>query len=298
VVYVDMEMTEDDLEERLSEMGYGPDSVLDHLHYYLLAALPPLDSAIGGEVLMEIVARHGAALVVIDTMARVVRGEEDKADTYRAFYWHTGRRLKAVGVTLVRLDHMGKNPEGGQRGSSEKAGDIDVVFRLSVASEVVTLKRTHTRVPWVPEEVRLTRTEEPLRHVIDPRLWLGGTSETAKHLDELSVPLDASKRMALTALQGAGKGRRPAIVLDALKWRKEQHRRTQENGSRIIDAQVPPKSVPDPVGTTGNHYAEPPGNHREPLGEYRREPVVVSRREPLVPEPAPEPIETDEDPAF
>ena len=146
VVYVDLEMTEADLRERLVDLGYGPDDDLSRLSYFQLPELPGLDRDLGGEILVGTAVAHGAAMVVIDTMARAVQGEENNADTYRAFYWHTGRRLKAAGIALLRLDHQGKDANLGQRGSSAKVDDVDVVFKLT---------RTHTRVPWVPPRSRL-----------------------------------------------------------------------------------------------------------------------------------------------
>lgn len=88
VIYVDMEMTEADLRERLEDFGYGPADDLSQLHYYSLPALPPLDSDEGGEVLQGLARLHGSQLVVIDTLARVVTGDENVADTYRDFYRH------------------------------------------------------------------------------------------------------------------------------------------------------------------------------------------------------------------
>jgi hypothetical protein len=48
VVYMDFEMTEDDVRERLVDLGYGPDDDLSRLAYYQLPSLPPLDSERGG----------------------------------------------------------------------------------------------------------------------------------------------------------------------------------------------------------------------------------------------------------
>ena len=222
VVYIDMEMTEADLRERLVDLGYGPDDDLTGLAYYQLPSLPPMDRDIGGEVLAEIVTGHRANLVVIDTMARVVSGEENSADTYRAFYRHTGIRLKALGVALVRLDHMGKDGALGQRGSSAKADDLDVVYRLSATdSDHLLVKRTHTRVPWIPEEVTIVRNEEPhLLHVVAEQGWPHGTATVAELLDAIGVPIDVTCTTASTALRGAGEGRRKALVLAALKFRK------------------------------------------------------------------------------
>jgi hypothetical protein len=223
VVYVDNEMCEDDLYERLQDLGYGPDDDLAGLHYYQLAGLPPLDTPSGGEVLVALAARHEAALVVVDTVSSSVQGEENSADTMRAFHRYTGSRLKADGRTVVRLDHTGKDKTKGQRGTSAKDDDVDVVFSFAAVGSdgLMVLKRTRTRLSWVPPEVKLRRETDPLvRHVLAPTEWPAGTAEVAKMLDELEVPLDATNRTAIGALRSAGKGRKTAVVGAALKYRQ------------------------------------------------------------------------------
>ena len=49
VLYLDYEMTEDDLSERLESMGYGPDTDLHTSLYALLPSLPGLDQREGGK---------------------------------------------------------------------------------------------------------------------------------------------------------------------------------------------------------------------------------------------------------
>jgi 5S rRNA maturation endonuclease (ribonuclease M5)/KaiC/GvpD/RAD55 family RecA-like ATPase len=225
VLYLDMEMTADDLRERLEDLGYGASDDLNGLAYYQLPSLPPLDTELGGEVFLGLVQAHGAQAVVIDTMARAVAGEENSSDTYRDFYRHTGQRLKAQGVSLLRLDHAGKDIGKGQRGASSKADDVDVVFRLTaVSGSRFTLTRTHTRVPWIPAEISINRLEEPhLHHVVATETsWPAGTGEIAVLLDDLSVPLDATVTTAVKALKDGGQGKRRAIVIEALKFRKSR----------------------------------------------------------------------------
>jgi hypothetical protein len=220
VIYCDMEMTEDDLYDRLTDLGYGPDSPLDRLHYYLLPALPPLDSPEGAAVLFELVARHRAKLVVLDTMARVVAGLENDADTYRAFYRHTGRGLKALGVSLLRLDHGGKDAERGQRGSSAKGDDVDVVWQLTPADNGLELVRKAARMSWVPERAALCRHHDPLHHSLAAADWPVGTRELATLLDTLFVPVDATRTDARAKLTLFNHTASNGLLGKALKYRR------------------------------------------------------------------------------
>jgi hypothetical protein len=227
VVYCDMEMTEDDLHERLEDLGYGPDDDLSRLHYYLLPALPALDTEAGGVVVEEIVRQRGPELVVFDTTSRVIAGNENDADTFRAFYRHTGMRLKRLGVTYARLDHSGKDPDKGQRGSSAKADDVDVVWKLDPTADGVRLKATHRRIAWIPEALTLRRQSDPLRHVQVLGSWPEGTNEAARLIDGLGLPLDVAVRTAMAALRDAGHGRRTTVVTAALKYRRQQAERLE-----------------------------------------------------------------------
>ena len=225
VVYLDLEMTEDDVWERLNDLGYGPDVDMSNFHYYMLPDLPPLDTEGGGEALERIIVRDRADVVIIDTMSRAVEGPENDADTYRDFYRCTGRRIKALGVSLGRLDHAGKSDAAGQRGSSGKNDDVDVVFELKVNSaddRYVTLKRTHTRVPWIPAELGFRRegTVDSVHHVLMNDGCPAGTLEIVERLEELGVPVDTTIKAAMTALREAGRGCRKDLLCAAVKYRK------------------------------------------------------------------------------
>jgi hypothetical protein len=221
-LYLDLEMTLADLRERLEDLGYGPDDDLGGLAYYQLPTLPPLDTDAGGEVLTGLALDHGADLVVVDTMARAVRGPENDNDTYRNFYRSTGVRLKGNEIALWRLDHAGKAVEQGQRGASAKADDVDLIWRMSMTdASHFTLSRTHTRIPWVPAELSMVRHDDPvLRHVLGAAGTPAGTLELALLLDELGVPLDATGATAAKALRSANSPRRKALILAALKYRR------------------------------------------------------------------------------
>ena len=231
VVYFDYEMTEADVFDRLEDMGHGPDTDFSRLRYALLPTLPPLDTAAGAEALTALVDGVQAEwqqhhlVVVIDTISRAVCGEENSADTFRDFYAHTGIQLKRRGITWARLDHSGKDTSQGQRGSSGKGDDVDVVWELTLTQNGVCLKRKLARMSWVPEQVLLGLFEEPLRYVPLAKDWPAGTVEVAAELDRLDLPLTVPTRVASDAIKAANsehRGRRRGLVLAAIRWRIER----------------------------------------------------------------------------
>jgi hypothetical protein len=227
VLYLDFEMTENDLFDRLEDMGHGPQTDLSRLFYALLPTLPPLDTPAGAAALMELVDHvqtdwpEHHLVVVVDTIGRAVCGAEDLSDTWRAFYAHSGIELKRRGCTWVRLDHGGKDLNRGQRGSSGKGDDVDVVWKLARTDNGVALSRDVARMNWVPEKVTFTLSENPLTFRRVSGDWPLGTMETAARLDALGVALEASTRTAQTTLKEAGEGRRREVVIAALRWRRE-----------------------------------------------------------------------------
>lgn len=222
VLYVDMEMTEDDLHERVCDFGYSQADDLSNLHYLLLPDLPALDTSAGGKVLLEAARDYKAEVVFIDTLARVIEGEEDKADTIRRFYRHTGLKLKAMGVTWARADHVGKNVDLGGRGSSAKNDDVDVVWQLAVRGQSVTLIAKKQRMRWVPGKVSFHRQEEPwTSHVAPERAMTAGIVEIVAKLATLQVPIGTGRPTARRLLNDAGITVGNDVLAAALRWRRE-----------------------------------------------------------------------------
>jgi RecA-family ATPase len=157
VLYLDYEMTAADLMERLDNLGYTREDNLTHLHYALIPSLPPLNTYEGAAAVMKLVELTQAQVVVIDTTGRAVEGEENSADTYREFARTTGLALKAKGVALLRTDHAGKDQgkTHGQRGSSAKNDDVDIVYRMSREETTITLDRVFTRIGWAPATINI-----------------------------------------------------------------------------------------------------------------------------------------------
>jgi hypothetical protein len=184
VLYLDYEMTASDLMERLETLGYTNEDDLSHLHYALIPSLPPLNTYEGAAEVMKLVELTGAQVVVIDTTGRAVEGEENSADTYREFARTTGLSLKAAGVALLRTDHAGKDKgkTQGQRGSSAKNDDVDIVYHLQRDGHTIKLTRIFSRIGWAPTEVELV--EEQLEDDHKPiRLKEALETFTEEHYD-------------------------------------------------------------------------------------------------------------------
>lgn len=264
VLYLDFEMTEADLRERLYDMDYGPESDWANLAYYSLPSLPPFDTPEGGIAIQSLVQRHEARLVVIDTMARVVQGEENSADTYRLFDLYVSRPLKSKGVAVLRIDHSGKDLEKGQRGSSEKVGYADLVWRLAVTEAgQATLRRTHCRVGWVPETVVMRREDDPrlVHRLTDESPSLPGLADCVRLLDDLEVPVEWSANKALKALRSAGEGRKRTVVLAAQKVRQHEAERAELSGLVRESGPVDNPDSGEVVPSGSRNHPEPPGNH-------------------------------------
>ena len=242
VVYLDYEMTEADIHDRLDDMGYGPASDLSRLRYALLPSLPPLDKETGSAALCEIL--DSVALqfpdhhivVIIDTISRAVAGEENDADTFRNFYNHTGIELKRRGITWARLDHSGKDPGKGQRGSSSKGDDVDLVWVLTKTNEGVRIDRDFCRMSWCPPSATFGLLEEPLHYHRLTNDWPEHTGETANLLERLNVPLEASTREASARLRAVGEGRRRQLIVAAMRFR---HVMADERGTTFRNRAEP-----------------------------------------------------------
>lgn len=230
VLYVDLENSQDDIADRLRDMDYRPEQ-LGNLRYLSFPTLPTLDSEAGGRELAELAELHDASLVIIDTLARVVRGDENSADTYRHLYRYALAPLKAQRRAVVRLDHMGKVGASGARGSSAKNDDVDAVWLLSQRVEkgglaYVTLTLERQRGNAHPDRVKILREVDPfLRHIaIEDEPPLGDQlriQETIVEMNRLKLDPETGGKRARTALRAAGFKVRNDIVVAAVKARKK-----------------------------------------------------------------------------
>jgi len=225
VVYLDYEMTEEDVLERVEDMAFGP-ADLAGLRYFLHPVLPRLDTHEGGRLLLDLAAEHGAEAVIIDTFSRVVESRDYTGHEVRAFFHWTARPLKQRGVALARLDHTSHGSGDRAGGSAAKGADVDVGWVIHPEGADWSSARIEhhglTRVRWVPPRIDLVRSEEPLRYRRPERTWPDDTEEVAARLDLLGVPLDTTANAALARLREQGVGARRAVVLAAIRYRRER----------------------------------------------------------------------------
>ena len=247
ILYLDYEMTLNDLAERLEHQGHGPNTDLTHLNYALLPSLPGLDQPEGGKAVLRLAELCDAELVIIDTFGRAIHGDENDADTIRSWYRWTGLHLKQAGRAFLRIDHAGKDLAKGQRGSSAKQDDVDVVWRMTAKeSGVFNLHATKRRMGWVPTDVNITLEQEDIlsfQMVEDDQVWPAGTLDLAATLDELGIDPHMSARKVSRALRDAERGARDMLVRAAVKYRQ-----MRSTTFHFIDDETVDKPV-DKVGT-------------------------------------------------
>lgn len=205
VMYVDDENRVEDTVERLKKFGCQPEE-LDRLYLYNFAGLPPLDTPEGGRHLASLAEKHDPALVILDTTTRMVEGDENQANTFLQLYRCSLVPLKHRRITVLRLDHPGKDDHKGQRGSSAKDGDVDTIWRLAAEEgDMLVLERLKSRSGHGEGFISVRRIQSPLlRHEWDALDSLPVTPkiiEWAARFDRWGVPADAGRPTLRAAIK-------------------------------------------------------------------------------------------------
>jgi hypothetical protein len=204
-LYLDMEMTEEDLRERLDDMGHTDpadwEMFMQNFTYLLLPNFAPLDTPHGAAELAEVLDHVQPDLIAIDTFSRVTVGDENDASTTQDFYKYTGIEIKRRKITSVRLDHFGKDTAKGTRGSSAKGDDVDVGWEIKATETGHQLIRQFARMGWVPEKVEFNQTSEPLGWEHGTTSWPKGTMDAVALLDQIEWPLDCGRPGAIAELK-------------------------------------------------------------------------------------------------
>jgi len=221
VAFWDYEMTEDDLLDRLTDMGFTP-AHLTNLQYALRPQYRALDTRDGGKAFVDVVTKYGAELVIFDTITRVVQGDENSNDTFRRFYEFTVRPLRDAGIPSGRLDHEGYDGSH-SRGASTKTDDVDVIWQLKRVDDGYKLINRGGRVPTVASEIVVRQLFDPLRYESrSGNAWPAGTAEKASELDAAGVPKEYGRGKATAMLREHGFTAGTNVVLSAaLSFRRD-----------------------------------------------------------------------------
>lgn len=129
VLYIDQEnIPLADVKPRLEKMGYQWEDLEEHLIYSSFGQFDNFNTSGGADELMGLIRQHDVQVVIIDTISRVVFGKENDNDTWNELHKHLERQLKREGISLLRIDHTGKDTDKGPRGGSAKLGDVDMTI--------------------------------------------------------------------------------------------------------------------------------------------------------------------------
>jgi hypothetical protein len=227
VMYADKENPPTEVNRRLAAMGASPDELEYALPYHSFPAWGKITTAEAGQAILDEVRKQGdICLVIFDSWTRFMLGSETAADEAAA-YEHTILPLRTQGIGVLALDHTGH--EGNRpRGTSDKMGDVDQAWRLTVRGERVMLAHTKNRTIYGPDVILYDRPDPPAR------LWHERVTGAAKRvvpdekvsevvaaMDELAIPLDWGKRKVRNALQDAGIKAGDAAVRQAIAIREQ-----------------------------------------------------------------------------
>lgn len=297
VLYIDMENTTDDLAERFADYGLTPNDTLNGLTYLSLPRLPYLDTPEGGQDLAAILDTYQLQpgdLVIIDSLQRVIEGEENKADTLRAFYANAGIELKRRGLTVLRLDNTGKDTTKGSRGTSSKRDDVDV--ELVMVRDADDHHKFHIEVTkgrLGDFATRIVLTRDPDAPTIT---WSTGgdpfrsyVNECKAYLDQIGVAYEAGERPAYDAVRAAGRKFTRQVVRTAVKERRG--RATEHDPAPTIPANpaakashfrpaADPENTPESSARTVAQVRQDPTAHPLEKDRAKTAPRTTARPDP------------------
>ena len=211
--------------DRLIDAGW---TVEDMTNLVLLSfpALPPLNTEAGGRELLQLIRRHRAEVLFIDTFDRSVAGDPNSQEVTEGFNRYTGIPLRQAGITLIRADQAGKDSSRGPIGSMGKVTDVDMEWQLTAAGTVRTLKLGKRRGKPSLTVLELTEATVPYFHhrASDDVLNRSGLPVRICQtvLDDLKIPVAWGRDRVRKAIAESGRpGFRNEILSAAMKARRD-----------------------------------------------------------------------------
>jgi len=208
-LYLDLENSEDDWAERLTDLGVTEAEIDSWGESLIVLSFPNfggLDTVAGAAQLMQVIDAYDIQsedLIVFDSMQRITTGEENSNDTTRKLYEHTTAELKRRKITAIRTDNTGKDAAKGARGGSAKIDDVGSSWALSKESsasklsDVYTLTNLKLRSSGASDEIVFTTDDSSgrLRYVPSAVRTFSDLMDTVRLvLDTAKIPHTAAQR--------------------------------------------------------------------------------------------------------
>lgn len=165
VLWLDREMTEADVKDRLLSMDYNPGD-LYNLRYIMYPELPMLDTEDGGKALLGLSNENSTDVIVVDSLSKFIHGDEQDSGTHTRFYVHSLLPLRIAGRSIVLIDHAGKDISRGARGTSAKKDNVDLFMEIGRKARGAYLETKKQRHTWVAGSYMYRRFTDPIAYAI------------------------------------------------------------------------------------------------------------------------------------
>ncbi|WP_190862785.1 AAA family ATPase [Actinomadura sp. RB99] len=226
VLYLDHENPVSEVKKRRRDMGHhGPNP--PGLTYLSFPPVAALDTPDGAAQLHQLADNLNPDVIILDTWSKFLAGDEAAPTTHTEAYNLAIVPLRRKNVTVIALDHSGKELGRGPRGGSSKVDNVDVLWLLTVKSNGrLRLERRKTRTGRGPDLVELERRTGPVRHdhVDQPGadVMTPDVRACIAKLDDLDVPPGWGRDRAAEVLRANAYKIRNEVLAAALKVRRER----------------------------------------------------------------------------
>lgn len=221
VLYLDGEMGEADILERLAALDLTPDD-LPNLHYTDM--FPKGDTVQGGAAIVSTAIALGVTTVFLDGMNAFVTGAEKDDTPWRGLFEQTISPLKRAGIAVLSSDNTGKDITLSARGSSVKLDKADAIVMLKRTDNGLNLHTTHQRTSGYLRSLDLTMSglggDEPINYRQTIGAWPAGTHDAVALLDKLGISVSDGRERTRQVLKAAGHKLRNDVLSAAIRYRR------------------------------------------------------------------------------
>lgn len=140
VLYVQLEIPEFELQERIRLMANGKGGVLESETFVWNVADLVLDQASGQQELEAEIAATGAELVIIDPIYKIVAGDILQAVYMKQLFDYLDRLIRARGISVLLVHHQRKGSVG-QRGDGDAEEMLGTVLFNAWPDTIIHVKR-------------------------------------------------------------------------------------------------------------------------------------------------------------